>query len=91
MMFRDVGGHRVFRLRTLEGQDVEVLPAGIRELAERYRVQRSAPGNWRTRYEGFPEPLLWLASGPVYDGYELDRWRADQGDRFGRQLYPFPR
>ena len=48
--------------------------AGIAEIAARFGVTRQAVCNWVVRHRHFPQPVVILASGPVYDMKEIVRW-----------------
>lgn len=50
------------------------LLVGLTEISDKAEVSRSAVGNWVTRYEDFPEPVVTLASGPVFYWPEVKKW-----------------
>jgi hypothetical protein len=49
---------------------------GINEIAELARVSRQAVANWRARWPDFPEPVLVLASGPIFLRSQVIAWMA---------------
>lgn len=51
---------------------------GVAEICERLGVKKSRASMWATRrdYTGFPEPVVPLRCGDVYDLREVDRWWA---------------
>lgn len=55
---------------------------GVAEIALRAGVAEATVHSWRRRHADFPEPLVRLAAGPVWDWREVDDWRA--GLRNGR-------
>ena len=52
--------------------------AGVAEIAEELGVGRNAVSMWDIRRTGvahdFPQPVVRLASGPVYDMAEIRAW-----------------
>lgn len=48
--------------------------AGIAEIAARFGVTRQAVCNWGVRHRHFPQPVVVLKSGPVYDMTEIVHW-----------------
>jgi hypothetical protein len=51
---------------------------GVAEIAERAGVTPAAVANWRVRHDDFPEPLVQLRSGGVWDWEHVARWLADR-------------
>lgn len=47
---------------------------GIYEIAELASVGPSAVANWRRRFDEFPEPVVVLRSGPVFNRSQITRW-----------------
>jgi hypothetical protein len=43
------------------------VPAGIAEIAEHFSVSKSAVTNWVARNPDFPEPIIELRMGKVWD------------------------
>jgi chromosome partitioning protein len=60
--------------------DQEVI--GLAEVAQMAGVTPAAVGNWRTRFEDFPEPVAALRAGPVFEIDRIRRWlRKHRGVR----------
>lgn len=55
------------------------LLVGLTEISDKADVSRSAVGNWVNRYEDFPEPVVTLASGPVFYWPEVKTWLKETG------------
>jgi predicted DNA-binding transcriptional regulator AlpA len=49
---------------------------GIAEIALRAGVARDTIRKWRQRHPDFPQPLITLATGPVWDYAEIQAWIA---------------
>jgi predicted DNA-binding transcriptional regulator AlpA len=49
---------------------------GVAEIAQRAGVKRDTIRQWRRRHPDFPQPLIRLATGPVWDYAEVERWMA---------------
>ena len=49
---------------------------GVAEIAEELDVERPRVSMWANRREssGFPEPLIHVAAGPIYDMAEVRAW-----------------
>lgn len=47
--------------------------AGVTEVCENVGVTRRGLKNWRDR-NGFPPPVAELASGPVWDMRDVEKW-----------------
>lgn len=47
---------------------------GINEIAEMANVSRQAVSNWRKRASDFPDPIVTLASGPVFRRTHVRAW-----------------
>lgn len=52
---------------------------GIAEIAARADVTKQAVTNWQTRHEDFPQPLVMLDCGPVYNWPEVQKWLVATG------------
>jgi predicted DNA-binding transcriptional regulator AlpA len=50
--------------------------AGLTDLAARYGVTKQAISNWSRRYADFPEPILTLSAGSLWDEREVTAWRG---------------
>jgi predicted DNA-binding transcriptional regulator AlpA len=50
--------------------------AGVKEISDELGVLRTTISMWATRRErsGFPQPVAFLAMGPVYDMAEVRAW-----------------
>lgn len=62
--------------------DPNVELGGVAEISEEFGVPRSTISMWNARRNennGFPEPVVRLASGPVYDMAEIRAWMAARG------------
>jgi hypothetical protein len=53
--------------------DLELL-VGMHEIAERAGVQRGTVLMWRQRYNHFPDPLLQLNIGPIWNWLDVEAW-----------------
>lgn len=51
-------------------------PVGVAEIAKRARTSPGMVQQWRRRGNGFPAPAIVLAMGPIWRGYDVDRWLA---------------
>jgi predicted DNA-binding transcriptional regulator AlpA len=49
---------------------------GVGEIAERFGQSKNTIGNWRSRYEDFPAPVLVLGMGMAYLWSEVRDWYA---------------
>lgn len=47
---------------------------GVAEIAQLAGVSSQAVGNWRARFDDFPEPVAELRAGPVFDAHRVRRW-----------------
>jgi chromosome partitioning protein len=47
---------------------------GLSEVAGIAGVSRQVVANWRSRLKGFPTPVAELASGPVWEQEEIEKW-----------------
>ncbi len=57
---------------------------GLSEVAELAGVSRQAVVNWRTRFRDFPQPAAELASGPVWERADIEKWlRRREGSVVG--------
>ena len=61
--------------RLLDTEDL----VGIGEIAERVGVKSQAVTNWQHRHEDFPEPLVKLSCGPVFEWKEVVQWLEATG------------
>lgn len=61
--------------RLLDTEDL----VGIGEIAERTGVSSAAVTNWQTRHTEFPEPLVKLSCGPVFEWKEVYAWLVATG------------
>lgn len=54
--------------------------AGILEIAREFGVPRTTASMWDIRREvnGFPEPIVRLSMGPVFDLNEVRAWAASR-------------
>jgi len=50
--------------------------AGIHEIAEHFKVNRSTVYYWQSR-PGFPEPQAKLKTGPVFDLEAVAAWKVE--------------
>ena len=48
--------------------------AGVGDLADEFGVRNSTIVNWRSRYPGFPAPLVTLSGGPVWSRWQVRQW-----------------
>jgi predicted DNA-binding transcriptional regulator AlpA len=55
---------------------VDVPLVGVPEIAQRLQVGPSTVYRWRHR-DDFPAPLDRLASGPVWDWADIERWHDE--------------
>lgn len=55
--------------------------AGVAEIADEFGVTRTNVSMWdrRRRISGFPDPIVRLAAGPIYDMREVRAWYATRG------------
>lgn len=74
---RLIAGNMVAMANTKGGGRILV---GIAEIAEQNDVTGPAVQNWRHRYEDFPEPIVVLRMGPVFDADEINEWITKQWD-----------
>ncbi|MGO9874649.1 MAG: hypothetical protein ACLPVY_12710 [Acidimicrobiia bacterium] len=59
--------------------DVDQL-VGVTEIADRLGVAAAARvHDWRRRYPDFPEPVLKLAMGLLWNWPEIERWARERG------------
>jgi hypothetical protein len=61
--------------------------AGVAEVAWLFGVRRTTVSNWSAHRSGagFPEPVVRLASGPVFDLSEISAWYAGYSPLKGRK------
>jgi chromosome partitioning protein len=52
---------------------------GTAELAELLGVSKQTVSNWRSKEDGFPDPIAELKSGPVWDQAAVVAWAVDRG------------
>ncbi|QZA80466.1 AAA family ATPase [Deefgea piscis] len=52
---------------------------GISEIATLLNVSRQVISNWKSRKEGFPQPISTLASGPVWLAEDIESWAETEG------------
>lgn len=52
---------------------------GAAEIAQRLGVARGVVGDWRRRYDDFPEPVASLTMGHVWNWPDVERWARDTG------------
>lgn len=45
---------------------------GLSEIAELFDIRPSAISNWQARHEDWPEPVLTLRMGSIYDLEDID-------------------
>jgi hypothetical protein len=55
--------------------------AGMTEIAEHFDVRTNVVSNWISRYPDFPEPVLDLAMGRVWDLDAVVEWYNDRWAR----------
>lgn len=46
----------------------------IAEVAELAGVSKQVVSNWRKRYDDFPEPIVKLAMGPIFNMDQIEAW-----------------
>ncbi len=51
---------------------------GLAEVAQLLGVTKQLAANWKTRREGFPNPVVELKSGPVWRSQEIVAWAESQ-------------
>ena len=64
---------------------------GTRELAEQFGVTPAAVSNWQARWSDFPDPLVRLAMGPVWDATTVVPYiagRRERGERTMNMIAP---
>lgn len=44
------------------------------DIAKRLGVKPNVVSNWRKRHSSFPEPLVELSTGPVWDWVDVSEW-----------------
>lgn len=52
---------------------------GVQEIAQMAGVTSQAVTNWEARYADFPQPLVRLASGPVWEWKRVVKWLEATG------------
>lgn len=56
--------------------DIELV--GLSEIAEMLLTRKQQAYRWSHR-DDFPEPLVRLRQGPVWDRADVEQWAADRG------------
>lgn len=64
-------------------QEIEYV--GIAEVAEMAEVTPSAVCNWRERYDDFPDPIVDLHLGPVFDKKDITKWLTNREEKKRRR------
>lgn len=59
---------------------------GTKEIADRLDVQPNVVGNWILRYMDFPQPVVALSCGRVWDWDEVAAWCTKNGVPFPPEL-----
>lgn len=66
--------------------DVDLI-VGMHEIAERAGVVRATVQMWRHRYNHFPEPLLELNIGPIWNWHDVEAWLYRYNRNWQRRNY----
>jgi hypothetical protein len=59
----------------LTGTTIDIgLLVGVPEIADMANVTRAAVHNWKARHGDFPDPVVRLSIGDIYDRREVQAW-----------------